>query len=155
MSRLKKLGAITAAGAMAVGLIGGFEGLRLKSYPDIVHVWTVCYGETRGVKPGMTFTKAECDVKLANALVEFETGMRVCLRQPDALSDKVYVADLSLAYNIGVGAFCKSSIAAYQNAGRVRESCERFMLYNKAGGRVVKGLTERRKQERALCLAGA
>jgi lysozyme len=135
------LGALTVAGSLAVQTVGGFEGLRLYAYRDVIGVWTACYGETAGIKPGMKFDKATCDNLLVDSLVNHEQGMRACLRQPDALSDKVYVADLSLAYNIGVGAFCKSSIAAYQNAGRVRESCERFMLYNKAGGRVVMGLS--------------
>lgn len=81
--------------------------------------------------------------------------MRACLKAPDALPVKVYVADLSLAYNVGVGAFCKSSIAAYQNAGHNKDSCDRFLLYNRAGGKVVAGLTKRRQAERKLCLEGA
>lgn len=154
MSRLKKAGALTAAGALAVGLIGGFEGLRLKSYPDVVHVWTVCYGETRGVKPGMKFTKPECDAKLAAALVDFETGMRACLKAPDSIPDKPYVAFLSLSYNIGTHAFCGSTVARQANAGNLRAACNAMTAWNKAGGRVVSGLTARRAQERALCLEG-
>jgi lysozyme len=155
MSRLKKAGAITAAGALAIGLIGGFEGLRLRSYPDIVHVWTVCYGETRGVKPGMKFTKKECDAKLAIALAEFETGMRACLKQPDAIPDKPYVAFLSLSYNIGTSAFCGSTVARRANAGDIRGACNAIPAWNKAGGRVSKGLVNRRAAERKLCLEGA
>ncbi|WP_245451877.1 lysozyme [Mesorhizobium waimense] len=141
---------------MAIGLIGGFEGLRLNSYPDVVHVWTVCYGETRGVKPGMKFTKSECDAKLAAALVEFETGMRKCLVAPDAIPDKPYAAFLSLSYNIGTTGFCKSSVARYANAGNMTAACNALLGYNKGGRplRVIKGLDTRRKQERALCLEG-
>ena len=154
-SRLKKAGAMTAAGALAVAMIGGFEGLRLKSYPDIVHVWTVCYGETRGVHPGMTFTKPECDAQLAAALVTFETGMRACLKQPDAIPDKPYVAALSLSYNIGTHAFCGSTVARRFNVGDIRGGCNAFMMWDRAGGRVVPGLLARRAKERALCLEGA
>lgn len=156
MSRLKKAGAITAAGALAVSLIGGFEGLRLNSYPDVVHVWTVCYGETRGVHPGMKFTKPECDAKLAAALVDFETGMRSCLVAPDKVPDKPYVAFLSLSYNIGTGGFCKSSVARLANEGNLVAACNAIMNFNKGGRplRVIKGLDTRRKQERALCLQG-
>jgi len=158
-SRLKSAGtgiaAISAAGWLATQTVGGFEGLRLYAYQDVIGVWTACYGETAGIKRGMKFDKATCDNMLVGSLVKHEAGMRACLKAPDELPVEVYVADLSLAYNVGIGAFCKSSIAAYQNAGRIKESCDRFMLYNKAGGRVVKGLVTRRQKERALCLKGA
>lgn len=149
------LGALTVAGSLVVQTVGGFEGLKLYAYRDVIGVWTACYGETAGIKPGMRFDKATCDNLLVDSLVKHEQGMRACLKAPDALPIKVYVADLSLAYNIGTGAFCKSSIAAYQNAGNVKGSCDRFLLYNKAGGKVVTGLVKRRQAERKLCLEGA
>ena len=55
--------------AMAVTLIGGYEGLRLYSYKDVIGIWTACYGETRGIKPGMTFTQAQCDAQFAKGLI--------------------------------------------------------------------------------------
>lgn len=148
-------GAITGIGMLAVALVGQFEGLRLYAYQDVIGVWTACYGETKGIRPGMKFTRDQCDVMFVGSLAEHEAGMRRCLKAPDALPAEIYVADLSLTYNIGVGAFCASSIAAYQNAGRVRASCDRFLLYVKAGGKTVKGLVKRREAERALCLKGA
>lgn len=149
------LGAITVAGSLAVQTVGGFEGLRLYAYRDVIGVWTACYGETAGIKPGMKFDKATCDNLLVDSLVKHEQGMRACLRAPDALPVKVYVADLSLAYNVGVGAFCKSSIAALQNAGQIAASCERFPAFNKAAGKVVSGLVKRRWAEQKLCREGA
>lgn len=148
-------GAVTALGMLAVATIGQFEGLRLVAYQDVIGVWTACYGETKGVAPGMKFTKDQCDVMFVASLAEHEAGMRACLAAPDTLPVEVYVADLSLAYNIGVGGFCRSSIAGYQNAGRIAASCDRFLLYDKAGGKVVAGLARRRQAERALCLKGA
>lgn len=157
-SRLKKagagIGAITAAGILAVQTVGGFEGLRTYAYRDVIGVWTACYGETAGIKPGMKFSKATCDNMLVDSLVKHEQGMRACLKAPDALPVNVYVADLSLAYNVGVGAFCKSSIVKLQNAAQIAASCDRFLLYNKAGGKVVKGLVTRRQAERTLCRKG-
>jgi lysozyme len=158
-SRLKKIGAgigaLTVAGTLAVQTVGGFEGLRLYAYRDVIGTWTACYGETAGIHPGMKFSKDSCDNLLVESLVKHERGMRACLSNPDSLPDKVYVADLSLAYNIGVGAFCKSSIARFQNEGKVAASCHRFLLYNRAGGKVNIGLINRRVKERALCLEGA
>lgn len=155
MSRLKKAGVgLTAAGAMAVGLVGNWEGLRLYAYQDVIGVWTACYGETKDIKPGMKFTKAQCDVMFIERLQEFEAGMRKCLQNPDKIPDKPYVAFLSLAYNIGNGAFCKSSVARFANAGNLKEACNRILAFNKAGGKVIKGLVKRREEERKLCLAG-
>lgn len=151
MSRLKKSMALAA---MAVALVGGFEGLRTIAYPDIVGVPTVCFGETRGVKLGDRYTVDECKTMLGDALAEFETGMRRCLKAPDSIPAKPYVAFLSLSYNIGTGAFCGSTVARRANAGDIRGACEAVTAWNKAGGRVVKGLTNRRAEERALCLEG-
>lgn len=150
-SRLKKSAVALAA---AVSLIGGYEGLRLYSYQDVIGVWTACYGETKGIRSGMKFTKAECDEMFAKRLVEFETGMRACLKQPDAVPIKPYIAFLSLTYNIGVGGFCKSSVAAYANVGDYRKACNRIPAFNKAGGRVIRGLVVRRTDEQKYCLEG-
>lgn len=150
-SRLKRSGALMAA---AVALVGGWEGLRLVAYPDTLAygIPTVCYGETRGVKLGDRYTKGQCDEMLGDGLAEFEAGMRACLKAPDAIPDGAYVAFLSLSYNIGNGAFCKSSIARKANAGDMRGACNAITLYNKAGGKVVKGLVNRRADERKMCL---
>ena len=155
MSRLKKAGVgLTVAGSLAIGFIGGWEVLRTKAYRDVVGVPTVCFGETRGVKMGDTYTVDECKAMLGDALIEFEAGMRKCLRNPDKIPDKTYVSFLSLAYNIGNGAFCKSSVARLANEGNLKEACNRILAFNKAGGKVVQGLVNRRKEERKLCLAG-
>jgi lysozyme len=152
MSRIKKGGALAAT---AVAAVGAYEGLRLAAYRDPVGVPTVCYGETRGIRMGQKFTKAECDQMLLKALDEFGDGIEKCVPNLKSVPEKRYVAHLSLAYNIGVGGYCKSSIARLQKAGDDLAACDRFLLYNKAGGRELAGLTKRRKDERAMCrLAG-
>lgn len=161
MSRLRTITKVlSAAGVLAVGSIGGYEGLRLYSYPDVIGIWTACYGETKGIKPGMKFTKAQCDSMFIERLIEFETHMRACLDKPDSIPDKSYVAFLSLTYNIGWGVkggrkgFCPSSVARYANAGNLVAACNALTAYNRAGGKVVKGLTNRRLAERKFCLEG-
>lgn len=156
MSRLRKAGiGLTVAGSLAVGLIGGFEGMRTRAYIPIPgDVPTVCFGETRGVKMGDTHTPAECKAMLGTALVEFETNMRRCLVNPDRIPDKPYVAFLSVSYNIGSRAFCASTIARKANVGDIRGACDALLVWNKAGGRVVQGLVNRRAAERKLCLEG-
>lgn len=153
MSRLVKGGAgVAGLVALAVTVVGSHEGLRLKAYRDIVGVSTVCYGETRGVRMGQSYTKPQCDAMLIKALDEFADGVERCAKQP--MGDRQYVAHLSLAYNIGLGAYCKSTVVRLHNAGDRRGSCRAFDMWNKAGGRVVAGLTRRRAEERELCLAG-
>lgn len=157
MSRLKKAGiGFTVAGSLAIGLIGGFEGLRTKAYRDNLAygIPTVCFGETRGVKMGDSYTVEECRAMLGDGLVEFEAGMRKCLKSPDAIPDNAYVAFLSLAYNIGTGAFCKSTLVRKLNAGDVRGACNELSKWTRAGGKQVKGLVNRRAAERELCLRG-
>lgn len=155
-SRLRNgaLGAATALGLMTVAVTGNYEGLRLYAYQDVIGVWTACYGETNGIRKGMKFTHEQCDVMFLDRLAEHEAGMRVCLKSPDSIPDKPYVAFVSVTYNIGVGAWCKSSMARLVNAGNIRGACDALLAWNKAGGRVIKGLTKRRETERALCLSG-
>lgn len=150
-SRLKKSGVGLAA---AIALIGSWEGVRTVAYRDIVGVPTVCFGETRGVKMGDRYTMDECRAMLGDGIIEFEAGMRKCLAAPDKVPEKAYVAFLSLSYNIGTGAFCKSTVARKANAGDYRGACDAISAWNKAGGRVVKGLVNRRADERRICLTG-
>lgn len=154
-TRLKQAGVgLTVIGSLAVGFVGGWEGMRTKAYRDIVGVPTVCFGETRGVKMGDIYTPDECRAMLGDALVEFEQGMRKCLTNPDRIPAKSYVAFLSLSYNIGTGAFCRSTLARKINAGDIRGACNELPKWNRAGGKVVKGLVNRRAEERKLCLQG-
>lgn len=154
-SRLGVVGAITALGLLAISFVGGWEGLRTTSYRDAVGIWTVCYGETKGVTRGVKYTKEECEnMFIESGLKRHEAGMRKCLIDPDAIPTKSYVAFLSLTYNIGTGGFCKSSVRRLINAGEIKAACYRLMVYNRAGGRVLKGLTRRRTAEKKLCLEG-
>lgn len=149
MSRLRKG---TAAGALAVAVVGGFEGYRSAAYRDAIGVPTICYGETRGVHLGEHKTKSECDAMLLARLNEFAGHVEACVKRP--MPDKVEVAFVSLAYNIGEGAFCGSSVARLYNAGEGRAACDAMMRFNRAGGHVLAGLANRRKEERKLCLEG-
>lgn len=152
MSRLKKGAALTAA---AIAAVAAFEGLRTVAYRDSVGIPTICFGETRGVKMGDTATVAQCKAMLGTRLVEFEAEMRKCLRNPDALPDGPYIAALSLSYNIGSAAFCRSSVRKLLDAGQIRQACDAFRNFTRAGGMRLKGLVNRRESERAICLKGS
>lgn len=159
MSRLKKQAAVAA---LAATVIGGFEGLRQTAYRDPAtrgYPWTVCYGETRladgsPVRPGMSFTLDQCKAMLVARADEFGDALEKCVPSAKTMPATRYVAHLSLSYNIGSGAYCKSSVARLQNAGYPRQACDAFLKWNRAAGVVMPGLTKRRQQERALCLEG-
>jgi lysozyme len=139
---------------LAVAFVGGKEGLKTVAYRDVVGVPTVCFGETRGVAMGDRYTVDECKTMLGQGLVEFEQGMTACLDRPERIPDKSYVAFLSAAYNIGIKAFCHSSMQRLINAGDIRGACNALTNWTMAGGRVIAGLVKRRQEERSLCLQG-
>jgi len=150
MSRVKKGAAVLAA---LIALVGGYEGLRTAAYRDVVGIPTVCFGETRGVKMGDSYTVEQCKEMLGDGLIEFAAGVDRCLIAP--VPDKSYTAFVSLAYNIGTGAFCKSTVVRKANAGDLVGACNAIVMWNKAGGRVIQGLVNRRADEKRLCLEGA
>lgn len=136
----------------AVSFIGPWEGQRLTAYKDIVGVWTVCNGETRGVRPGDTYTKAECDAMLADGVEEFHAGLSRCLPGLPSYPVGVQVAFVSWSYNVGLGAACRSTLVRKAKAGDLNGACRELPRWNRAGGKVVRGLTNRRLAERGLCL---
>lgn len=149
-----RLKAGSAALALAVAFIGGWEGLSLTAYPDTGGVPTICYGATRGVKIGQKATKAECDAMFSADLLRHETDMRACLKHPDALSDQTYIAILDYTYNVGGGAACTSTLYRKLNAGDVAGACDQLPRWVRDNGRVIPGLVNRRASDRDLCLAG-
>ncbi|MDP0928995.1 lysozyme [Paracoccus onubensis] len=153
--------AATTTGAAAVlaavaAFVGPWEGERTEAYLDRVAsppVWTVCYGETRGVKQGDRYTSAECGKMLMDALASFREPLNRCIPAlPDQPLD-VQVALISWSYNVGTGAACSSTLAKRANAGRWRDACNELPRWNKAGGKTVQGLVNRRAAEQRICLA--
>ena len=143
--------------AVAVPFVGKWEGLRLAAYRDIVGVWTVCYGETKGVRPGDRYTKAECDAMLARELISYRSRLHQYFSS-ETLAGRLHVhrdtAYTSLAYNVGVGGAGKSTATRRLNAGDIAGGCKAITWWNRAGDRIVRGLVNRRSDEVALCLQG-
>lgn len=145
----RKRVALGAAAALAIATIGGYEGLRTKTYYDAVHIPTYCYGETEGAKMGLSYTIPQCKALLGGRLEEFNAMVDSCVKVTMSVPRRV--SAISLAYNIGGGAFCKSTFVKRLNAGDPK-ACDAILLYNRAGGRVLPGLDRRRHEERLLCL---
>lgn len=137
----------------ALEIIKRNEGLRLEAYPDPAtggDPWTNGYGHTGpDVSEGQTITQEQADAWLASDLDKFIQGVNDVI---DDATPNQLGAMVSLAYNIGLGNFGKSSVARLHNAGDFAAAANAFLLWNKAAGRVFAGLDRRRHEERALYL---
>jgi GH24 family phage-related lysozyme (muramidase) len=139
---------------IAVPLIARWEGLRTEAYQDIVGVWTVCYGETKGVGPGDRYSRAECRAMLAREVAAYRRGWLGHVAAAAPLRAPREAAFTSLAYNVGVSAAGGSTATRRLNNGNVPGACTAIGWWNRAGDRVVRGLVNRRAEEVALCRAG-
>lgn len=134
----------------ALTLVKQFEGCKLKAYKCPADVWTIGYGHTgEDVVEGLEWTQAQADAQLAVDLDKFSKGVDGVCPSATPLQRGAMCA---LAYNIGLGAFKKSSVARLHNQGRYAEAAQAFGLWNKAGGKVLAGLVKRRAAEAALYL---
>lgn len=161
----KVAGVSAAALLIATGIVSQWEGKRNVGYLDVIGVPTYCYG---GIGPeakvGKRYSDAECKAQLAEDVRSHAAPLAKCLTRP--LPDKTYAAIISLSFNIGPAGVCKTAtyrrdkpftgqgLAWYFNNGYLREGCNAFGRYVYAGGRKFKGLENRRRDERAQCLAG-
>jgi GH24 family phage-related lysozyme (muramidase) len=145
--------ATSAAGRKA---ITDREGNVLTAYQDSVGIWTIGVGHTSAaglpkVAKGLKITAAESDEILSRDLKTFEAGVRAAVKVP--LSQNEFDALVSLAFNIGVGAFSKATLVKKLNAGDRAGAADQFLVWNKAGGKTLKGLVTRRQSERKQFLS--
>jgi lysozyme len=114
--------------------------------------WTIGYGETSGVCEGMVWTKDQAELRLVRRVGGFAVGVLKRCPQLHLEPDNRLAACLSLAYNIGTGAFAGSSVCSKTARRDYQGAAAAFLLWNKANGAVMPGLTIRRKLERDLYL---
>lgn len=131
-------------------LIKSFEGLYLKAYKDMVGVWTIGWGCTVGVHDGMVITEAQAEDLLQKELSTFEVGVPKYVTAP--LNENEFAALVSFSYNLGLGSLQHSTLVKFLNNGDRANAADQFLVWNKAGGQPVAGLTRRRSAERALFL---
>jgi len=137
-------------------LIKRFEGLRLHAYQDVGGVWTIGYGTTRTpdgpVAEGQRITQTEAEAFLADDVREFEQGVDAAVTV--GVTQPMFDALVSLAYNVGLGAFRGSTLLRKLNARDWEGAAAEFARWNKVGQTVVDGLTRRRAEEAAVFRAG-
>ncbi len=137
-------------------LIKQYEGCKLTAYQDIVGIWTIGYGTTTaanlGIIPckGLTITQERAEELLKQGVDKFAAQVDAMITAK--INQNERGACVCLAYNIGPGAFSKSTVLRELNAGNKDKAAAAFKMWNKAGGKVVKGLANRREAEIKLFL---
>lgn len=145
---------VMGSAALASALLGGltqWEGKKNVGYLDIVGIPTACVGDTNNVVVGKFYSDAECRARLEQQAIVHVNEVKRCT--PSIGGGQLVAAGL-LAYNIGGAAYCKSTVDRMFDAGKIRAGCDAFRMWNKAGGKIVRGLVNRREFERTLCLQG-
>lgn len=137
--------------AMAVSVVGYFEGRSLAGYIDPVGIPTICYGHTATAKVGQSKTAEECE-----QLLQQDLGIALAAvdRQLPELSPETRAALGSFVFNVGEGAFLTSTLLRKAKAGDLQGACNELPRWVYAGGRVLNGLVRRREAEKELCLHG-
>lgn len=145
-------GAVAIAAAM-LGGHDGLEGRRYIPYRDVAGVLTVCDGHTgKDIIPGKRYTDAECDALLDKDLKRVKAQVDPLIKVSIPESERA--AFYSFAYNVGTGAFARSTLLKKLNAGDHTGACNELKRWTYAGGKQWKGLMTRREIEREVCLWG-
>jgi lysozyme len=135
-----------------IAIVAEFEGFRSKAYKCPAGVWTIGYGETKGVKPGDTVAEPAAREQLSRRLDEFQQGVVKSLAGAKYTQNQLD-AMTSLAYNIGLTAFQRSSVCRHHRTRDYTAAKNSFALWVKAAGRTLPGLVRRRAAEAALYAA--
>lgn len=139
---------------IGINLIKKYEGLRLTAYRCPSGILTIGYGHTKTVKPGMTINETMADLLLEQDIKEYEKGINELIKV--ALNQNQFDALVSLCFNIGVGAFGRSTLLKLLNNKDYNGAAEQFMRW--VNGRTAQGLmplpglVKRRTEEKNLFL---
>jgi GH24 family phage-related lysozyme (muramidase) len=136
--------------ANGLRILKSLEGLRLEAYLDAVGIWTIGYGTTSGVVPGMQISQAQAEAFLKRDLATFERAIANAVKVP--LTDDQFSALVSFVYNIGETNFVGSTLLQLLNQKDYLGAADQLLRWNKGGDRELPGLTRRRQAERALFL---
>ena len=127
-----------------IDLIKKYEGCVLKAYKDPVGVWTIGYGHTKGVKKGDVITQQQAEDLLKQDLATYEAKVDK-YNSTYHFNQNQFDALVSFCYNIG-----NIDQLTAKGTRSIQKIAECIPLYNKAGGKVLAGLTARRNAEKTL-----
>ncbi|EMY7636947.1 lysozyme [Citrobacter freundii] len=134
-------------------LIADYEGCRLQPYQCSAGVWTDGIGNTSGVVPGKAITERQVAQGLINNVLLTEKRLDACLTVKPP--QHVYDALVSIGFNVGTGAICRSTMVSYINRQQWWQACNQLPRWIYVNGVKNKGLENRRAREMAWCLKGA
>lgn len=145
----RTLAALTLSAAAFIGIVSseGYSDRAIIPVPGDVP--TLGFGTTEGVKLGDRTTPVQALGRALQDVGQFEGALKRCVRVP--LHQYEYDAYVSLAYNIGSGAFCSSTLVRKLNASDYVGACAEITRWDRFQGKPLRGLTLRRERERALC----
>ena len=131
-----------------IKLIKDSEGCKLKAYKCPAGIWTIGYGQTKGIKEGMIWTQQQADELFDTMIKEFETGVKKLVKV--TINDNQLGALVSFAYNCGLGNLASSTLLKKLNASDFEGADKEFQKWTKGAGKVLPGLVKRRLQEATL-----
>ena len=132
-----------------INLIKSFEGCRLIAYKDSVNVLTIGWGHTGAdVLEKQEISQEQADTLLQNDLNKVCASVNNLIKV--LLSQNKMDALVSFTFNLGSGNLGSSTLLRLINMGAYNDASKQFIRWNKAGGKVLDGLTRRRKAEQAL-----
>lgn len=133
---------------LAEEIIKKFEGLKLKAYQDSAGVWTIGYGETKNVSPGMQISIDQADKYLKARLSVLEEEIQTLVKVP--LNNNQLSALESFCYNLGIGAFAGSTMLRLINKEDFKGAVAEFHKWIYVKGKIIQGLVNRRDAEKKL-----
>ena len=152
-STRQSVGGLGIGAALLVSVMM-YEGYTDKAViPVPGDVPTIGVGRTEGVHMGDKTEPVREMMLLLKNLDKYGNGIKACINVP--LYQYELDAFVSLAYNIGINAFCNSTLVKKLNAGDYSGACEQIMIWDKFKGKPLKGLTNRRSEEYRTCRGSA
>ena len=149
MSRTPIFG-LGISGVALIGLLVA-EGYKDHAYiPVAGDVPTIGFGTTENVKMGDKVTVTQALNRAMVDVQKFEGAIKSCVKVP--LHQYEYDAYTSLAYNIGSGAFCRSTLVKLLNQQKYEEACKQILRWDFFKGKPLRGLTVRREKEYQQCI---
>lgn len=150
MFKRQDIAAISLSATALVAIVL-HEGYKDNAYiPLAGDIPTIGFGTTSGVKLGDRTTPEKALQMAMRDVQSYEGAVKSCVKVP--LSQNEYDAFISLSYNIGTGAFCKSTLVKKLNTGDYEGACKQILLWDKFNGKPLVGLTKRRQEEYKKCL---
>ena len=135
-----------------IKLIKESEGCKLTSYKCPAGIWTIGYGQTKGIKEGMVWTQNQADEDLVKTALEV---LNRAIKYSPILASVNMEKQAAIAdfiYNLGVGNYATSTLKKKVDVGDWVSAASEIKRWDKAAGKVLKGLTVRRGKEAALLL---